>query len=99
MAGSVQEQSAKTCGLRRVLAAWAAATPALQSLLQHWLRAGPGLCRYHCSLPSVRNSRGTWVTAWGLLKSLLEQLPTCYLLLEVGLCMPKAGKQTVALQV
>lgn len=52
VAGSVQELIAKPCGLRRVLTAWAAAMPALQSLPQHWLRAGPGLCRYHCFLPS-----------------------------------------------
>lgn len=51
-------------------------------------------------LPAIlHNAKGTWVTAWSLLKSLLEQLPTCCLLLEVGTCMPKAGKQMVALQI
>lgn len=34
MAGSVEEQIAKSCGLRLVLTAWAAAMPALQSLAQ-----------------------------------------------------------------
>lgn len=51
-AGSVRQQIAKKCGLRHVLTAWPAATPALQSFLQQQLGAGPGLCRYHRSVPS-----------------------------------------------
>lgn len=88
VAGSVQEQIAKICGLRRVLAAWATATPALQ----HQLRAGPGLCGDHCSLPPVWNSRGTWLTAWRLFKSFWNNYPHATDCLKWQ-CAPK-GRET-----